>query len=344
MEQTKNILPILLYLLDSVSRIEKTGQKAVIDTRNMKIAYSVGAGTDDIQLNQIGENSPADIEFDRNPENFVSFADFTENSRKVQALHGILADIERKYYGEVAENLRNSSGEIAEILQSSDRNTADNSQNNISTSADDLQQLIGKGIIDRRKVSGFYTGELQKLIQKIEKVTAKIVRNTSKISTQQNAAKRYDEAVLIASSNETDKIQKIRGILNSLNSSSDKQDRRHKQNQKSSKKWLTWLIAILITFAVLFCGYIFFIKSYFESDILNLSSKDTFAPTLFIAEPHNLTINEIEDAILNYNRKSNNKIFSWRKGMIIDEFNGSDLSKKEFEEILPELRTKDYTE
>jgi len=95
-------------------------------------------------------------------------------------------------------------------------------------------KIISKGVLDRRSVSGLYSGEVKELLIKIERLTAQIAKNTSYKPTIVKAGERYDNAVLIASNNNLDKIMQLKGILSKLKYSKLMQDNRHIQNKKEN--------------------------------------------------------------------------------------------------------------
>jgi len=269
MNPTLNLYKTILVLLNNNGT-----KKPAINIRNGEICYieeiKVGVGKNSVQVFSLVNNAPSVIEFDMVPESFITLSDFAENNGNYRENSGKFAELLRNYIGTFPETFRNSIGEFADNSRTISETLPDDFGSDNGEIAETYRRFIGKGTIDRIKVSHHYSGETAKVITDIEKLTDKICKHTTKKETQQKAAEFYDLCVKTAEANELDKIQKLKSIRYELEKTSNKQDLMIEQNavQKqdsgfwfNSKKY-AWVIIILFAVGMLFWTFYEPVKKY----------------------------------------------------------------------------------
>ena len=209
-----------------------------IDSRTGEFVFvnSVGEGDDDIEVRQIFDPSPTHVQFDLNPEMFITSIDFAENSENLQEINRRFAHLLQKVGSSPADALLNNSRGLAVSVQQSGETITDDFRTLGNSPAKGNRRLVGQGKIDRQKYSQEFSGITRSLLKEIENITDKIVRETSNENTIQNAADNYDKAVATANlQDDNTKIQTLRKIKKNLGLSSLRQDRRHEQNRRESR-------------------------------------------------------------------------------------------------------------
>jgi hypothetical protein len=359
----------LLQLYKAILFIHSKSETGIpaVDTRTGEIVFlqPVGEGDNEVQVIPINSNSPTDIEFDMNPELYLTFDDFTEFNGNLRTSDGRFAALLRNFYGELTEALRNDNGAFTEALRTPDGISADDLRNDYGPDAENRRRLIGKGIIDRKPISHFYSGETAQILKKIERLTDKIVRNTEKEKTISRAGQLYDQATQLAQSKDNDRMIKLRKIKAALQLSSDRQDRRTEQNYSEQKqhsiafklKKLAWTAATVA--GVFFTAWYYFSDQipviefeYIRSESPNTPTEKNFEPEIKYNQPTNNVQNstsknesesidrkkyngsEIDNLIDVYAKDNGVKVWEYRRNKIKQDFAGQKLSPWEAKQTI----------
>lgn len=353
----ETLIFIFQALLFSIE--QNTGKKAAVDSRTGEIVFMIGEGQH-MQIKPLNPNSPINVEFDMNPEFYIKSSDFAANYGNLRKISGKFADILRNFYGQFAESLRNNSGQFTELLQTNCGTTADNLQNGSGQNAESLRKIIGKNIIDREALSIHYTGDLKKVLEQIERLTDKIVKNTTKQKTIDRAAFNYDNAAKLLNDKPSTLMQDLRKIKDDLQTSRDKQEKRIMQNEQEAKQGgfkrgvLKVLIISGLLSIIIFGTYKLIRWNYGLNtpEILKENKREHTAPP---QEPKNKTAKftntgikkeytgeEVFNLIIQYEVESDKDLSDWRKEQVRKAFFGKELTKKEAEELVTEIAEKQY--
>ena len=95
--------------------------------------------------------------------------------------------------------------------------------------------IVAKGKLDRKAYSHLYSGDVQQILMKIEKLTTSICNNTNYKPTILKAGERYDLAINIACSKSYSKVHQLKNILVQMEHSKNMQNKRHVQNAKEKE-------------------------------------------------------------------------------------------------------------
>jgi len=339
---TTNLIQTILYLLS------KENNNVVFDTSTFNFYELIGEGTKEASISSIG-NSAVFTTWDFEPDRLLKLEDFQTKTGKYREFTGLLQDNHRQITGQSQEITGTATG----LTQENKGVFTENSQGNYRTMTGKAQKTdrltIGTEKYILNRISHLYTKETFIILQSIEKLVDKIIRNTSKKKTIERTIIDYKTVIEIAKTDDVDKLIKLQQIKGNLKARIERQNATKEYNQNQQKrnnplrKLKVWFTAAAVVSGITYFLFseIPFQKSAVQSEVSEVA-QNTPPTTSNVAPAPQRRIYTKTEIIKLINTYSNSYVGNWRQGKIIESIGKKELTQWEIKQLIIKGINKQY--